>query len=208
MAITGWLALLTIFAFGGLTPGPAVMLVTTSSIRYGFAPAMLPSLGICVGNIIWVALAASGVAILAQVFPLGFLAIKLVGVGYILLIAWRMAFAGPIDLARRAPPPRAQLFARGVGLQLANPNALVFFGGLMPAYFDPARSLIVQSLIIMATVSVTEMFGLVIYAAGADWLAKRFASPAFAGWFFRFAALAMVASAVFAVYSTWASTGR
>ena len=208
MAITVWLALLTIFAFGGLTPGPAVMLVTTSSMRYGFAAAMLPALGICLANIIWVALAASGVAILAEVFPLGFLVIKIAGVAYIFWIAWRMAFAGPIDLARRAPPPRTHLFARGVGLQLANPNALVFFGGLMPAYFDPDRSLIVQSLIIMATVSVTELFGLMIYAAGADWLAKRFASEGFARLFFRFAALAMAGSAVFAVYSTWASTGR
>jgi threonine/homoserine/homoserine lactone efflux protein len=208
MAITVWLALLTIFAFGGLTPGPAVMLVTTSSMRYGFAPAMLPALGICVANIIWVALAASGVAILAHVFPLGFLAIKIVGVGYIFWLAWRMAFAGPVDLTRRAPPPRHELFIRGVGLQLANPNALVFFGGLMPAYFDPDRSLVIQSLVIMATVSITEMFGLVIYAAGADWLAKRFASAAFSRWFFRLAALAMAGSAVFAVWSTWASTGR
>ena len=208
MAITVWLALLTIFASGGLTPGPAVMLVTTSSMRYGFAPAMLPSLGICIANIIWVGLAASGVSILAQVFPLSFLAIKLIGVSYILWLAWRMAFAGPIDLARRAPPPRTQLFTRGVGLQLANPNALVFFGGLLPAYFDPARSLVLQSLIIMATVSITEMFGLIIYAAGAEWLATRFASAEFARGFFRFAALAMVGSALFAVYSTWASTGR
>jgi threonine/homoserine/homoserine lactone efflux protein len=208
MEITVWLALLTIFAFGGLTPGPAVMLVTTSSMRYGFWPAMLPSLGICAANIIWVALAASGVSLLAHAFPLGFLAIKIVGVCYIFWLAWRMAFAGPIDLTRRAPPPRTQLFARGLGLQLANPNALVFFGGLMPAYFDPDRSLVTQSLIIMATVSLTEMFGLVFYAAAADWLAKRFASATFARWFFRFAALAMVGSAVFAVYSTWASTGR
>jgi threonine/homoserine/homoserine lactone efflux protein len=208
MAITVWLALLTIFAFGGLTPGPAVMLVTTSSMRYGFAPAMLPALGICVANIIWVGLAASGVAVLAHAFPLGFLAIKIVGVGYIFWLAWQMAFAGPVDLTRRAPPPRRDLFIRGIGLQLANPNALVFFGGLMPAYFDPDRSLVVQSLIIMATVSITEMFGLVVYAAGANWLAKHFASPAFARWFSRFAALAMAGSAVFAVYSTWASTGR
>ena len=87
-------------------------------------------------------------------------------------------------------------------------DALVFFGGLMPAYFDPDKSLVIQSLIVMATVSLTEMFGLVIYAAAADGLAKRFASAAFARWFFRLAALAMAGSAVFAVYSTWASTGR
>jgi homoserine/homoserine lactone efflux protein len=95
-----WLALLTLFLAGGLTPGPAVMLVTTSSMRYGFWPAMMPAIGICAANLLWVALAASGASALARAFPAGFLALKLAGVGYIFWIAWRMAFAGPVDLAR------------------------------------------------------------------------------------------------------------
>lgn len=206
MDIAVWFALLTLFVFGGLTPGPAVMLVTTSSMRYGLAPAMLPAAGICAANLIWVVLAVSGVAILARAFPLGFLAIKLAGVGYILWLAWRTAFSGPVDLSQRAPPPRGHLLARGFGLQLANPSALVYFGGLMPAYFDPDNALVAQALIVMATVTVTEIFGLIVYAAAANWLALRFASPAFARWFFRLAALAMAGSAVFAVASTLAST--
>ena len=52
------------------------------------------------------------------------------------------------------------LFAHGVGLQLANPNALVYFGGLLPTYFNPDHDMIPQVLISMATVTVCEMFGL------------------------------------------------
>jgi homoserine/homoserine lactone efflux protein len=115
-----------------------------------------------------------------------------------------MAFAGPIDLTRLVPPPRVHLFGRGVGLQLANPNALVYFGGLLPAYIDLERSLIAQAITIMVTVTVTELCGLVAYAAAANWLARRFASSAFARAFFRLAALAVAASAAFAVYATWA----
>lgn len=203
-----WLALFAIFISGGLTPGPAVMLVTTSSMRYGFWPAMAPALGICAGNLIWIVLAVSGVAALAHLFPAAFLALKLVGIGFIIWIAWRTAFGRSIDMARSEPPPRTHMFGRGVGLQLANPNALVFFGGLLPAYIDPDRSPVTQALIIMATITVTELLGLVIYAGAAEGLAKRFASPLFATWFFRLAALAMAGSALFAVWSTWASTGR
>jgi len=47
-----------------------------------------------------------------------------------------------------------------------------------------------------------------VYASGADALARRFQSQAFATGFFRIAALAMVVSAGFAVYLTWATTGR
>jgi homoserine/homoserine lactone efflux protein len=55
---------------------------------------------------------------------------------------------------------------------------------------------------------VCEMFGLMVYASGADALAKRFRSQAFATGFFRVAAAAMLLSAGFAVYLTWATTGR
>jgi homoserine/homoserine lactone efflux protein len=202
MELGVWLALVTLFLSGGLTPGPAVMLVTTSSMRYGFWSSMMPAIGICVANLIWVALAASGASALARAFPAGFVALKVAGIGYILWIAWRMAFSGPVDLTRSEPPPRAHVFGRGVSLQLANPNALVYFGGLLPAYLDAERSLVVQCAVIMLTITTTELFGLVIYAAAAHWLAQRFASKAFAVSFYRCAALAMTASAVFAVYAT------
>lgn len=203
-----WMNFTLLFLAGGLTPGPAVMLVTTASIRYGFWPSIVPAIGICVANLVWIALAASGVAILAKAFPEAFLAFKLAGIAFIIWLAWRTAFGAPVDLLRREPPPRRKLFVNGVGLQLANPNALVYFGGLLPTYFNPDHDMIPQVLISMATVTVCEMFGLMVYAAGSDALARRFQSATFAHWFFRLAALAMVISAVFAVYLTWAATGR
>jgi threonine/homoserine/homoserine lactone efflux protein len=208
MDIWLWLNFTMLFLAGGLTPGPAVMLVTTSSVRYGFWPSVTPALGICAANLVWIALAASGVALVAEAFPQAFLALKLAGIAFILWLAWKTAFGPPTDLLRREPPPKRKLFLTGVGLQLANPNALVYFGGLLPTYFDPHRDLIPQVAISMATVTVCEMFGLMVYAAGADALSRWFRSPEFAKWFFRIAALTMVASAGFAVYLTWAATGR
>src|SRR5262249_44394039 len=153
----------------------AVMLVTSSAMRYGFRPAMLAAFGVCAGNLIWIALAVSGASALAHTLPSAFLALKMAGIAYILFLAWRTARAGAFDLARREPPPRARLLGSGLGVQLANPNALVFFGGLLPTYLDPGNSLLVQCAVIMATVTTTELFGLSTYAAGAHWLARRFA---------------------------------
>lgn len=208
MDIWVWANFTLLFLAGGLTPGPAVMLVTTASIRYGFWPSTVPALGICAANLVWIALAASGVAVAAKAFPEAFMVLKLAGIAFILWLAWKTAFGAPVDLLRREPPPRGKLFAHGVGLQFANPNALVYFGGLLPTYFNPDRDLIPQVLISMATVTVCEMFGLMVYAAGADALARRFRSQAFATSFFRIASLAMVLSAGFAVYLTWTATGR
>jgi threonine/homoserine/homoserine lactone efflux protein len=51
------------------------------------------------------------------------------------------------------------------------------------------------------------MFGLMVYAYGADALARRFQSPVFARWFFRIAAATMAGSALFAVFATWSVNG-
>ena len=208
MELWVWANFTLLFLAGGLTPGPAVMLVTTASIRYGFWASTAPAVGICAANLVWIALAASGVALVARTFPEAFLAFKIAGIAFIVWLAWKTAFGAPVDLLRREPPPRARLFVHGVGLQLANPNALVYFGGLLPTYFNPDHDMIAQVLISMATVTVCEMFGLMVYASGADALARRFQSEGFATGFFRIAALAMVVSAGFAVYLTWATTGR
>ena len=206
MELRVWIALVTLCVAGGLMPGPAVMVVTTSAMRYGFGPAMLPALGICAGNLLWIALAVSGASALAHALPSAFLALKLAGICYILVLAWRTARAGALDIARREPPPRGRLFGAGLGVQLANPNALVFFGGLLPTYLDPGNSLLVQCAVVMATVTATELFGLSTYAAGAHWLARHFASPTFAAWFCRGAAATMATSALFAAWSTWGTT--
>ena len=203
-----WANFTLLFLAGGLTPGPAVMLVTTASIRYGVWASTAPAVGVCAANLVWIALAASGVALVARTFPEAFLAFKIAGIAFIVWLAWKTAFGAPVDLLRREPPPKRKLFVHGVGLQLANPNALVYFGGLLPTYFNPDHDMIPQVLISMATVTVCEMFGLMVYASGADALARRFQSQAFATGFFRIAALAMVVSAGFAVYLTWATTGR
>lgn len=204
MEFSVWLALIGLFLAGGLTPGPAVMLVVSSSLRYGFRPAMLPAIGVSTANFVWIGLAASGAAAIATQFPSAFLFLKLAGLAFIIWLAVGLVRSQPRDLrlSREAMPKRAALFGKGMGLQLANPNALVFFGALLPGYFDASRPMWPQILIALVTITFSEMFGLAIYAALADRMAKNFASPTFAKWFNRGAAALMVGSAAFAVWAT------
>ena len=208
MEVGVWFSFFMLFLAGGLTPGPAVMLVTTSSIRYGFWAAMIPSIGICAANLIWITLAVSGATALAHAFPLGFVALKVIGIGFILFLAWKTAFGAPVDLTKREPPPKGKLFATGVGLQLLNPNALVYFVVAMPGFIDASGDLFLQAIVLMITVTLCEMFGLAVYAAGAEALARRFQSAVFARWFFRIAATVMAASALFAIWATWTPLGE
>ncbi|WP_430402908.1 LysE family translocator [Hyphomonas sp.] len=206
MDISVWIALLALFFAGGLTPGPAVMMVMSTSLRYGATTALVPAIGVSAANLVWISLAATGIATFAASAPSLLLGLKIAGLLFIAWLAWKMATdssSQPRASAAQAPP-KASLFGRGVGLQLLNPNALVFFGLLLPGYFDPARPLALQAGIIMVTVTATEMLGLTIYAWAADAMNQRFQNPAFTVWFNRMAATAMLASAIFAAFLTTA----
>ncbi|HAQ76902.1 MAG TPA: LysE family translocator, partial [Hyphomonas sp.] len=50
MDLSVWLALMALFFAGGLTPGPAVMMVMSASLRYGAPTALVPAAGVSAAN--------------------------------------------------------------------------------------------------------------------------------------------------------------
>ena len=204
MSLELWLALVALFGIGGLTPGPAVMLVMASSFRYGFKPAMLAALGIASANVIWLLLAASGAAALATTFPKAFLTLKIAGVIVILYLALTAMF-GPLpnpDTQAANAPPRAKLYSRGLALQLSSPMPLVYFGLLLPNYFDPTYSMSQQIFIMFVTVTTTELLGLGAYAYGAQKIRRWLKNQRQARAFNIFIGIVMIASGLWAILST------
>lgn len=227
MSFDVWLALVALFGIGGLTPGPAVMLVLASSFQHGFKPAMLASLGIASANVVWLLLAASGAAALAMEFPQAFMGLKIVGLLVILYLALRTIFgplpnidkasqktytSGELEKAfgdgretmapKRSQRLAAKLYATGLGLQLSSPMPLVYFGLLLPAYFDATRPIPPQFFIMLLTVTVTELVGLAVYAYGAERIRDWMHSPRAARLFNITIGTVMIGSGFWAVLST------
>jgi len=204
MSLEVWFALVALFGMGGLTPGPAVMLVLASSFRYGFKPAMLPALGVASANVLWLCLAASGAAALVAAFPMGFLVLKVIGFLVICYLGLSTIF-GPLpsaDVSAEDAPRRSRLYAKGVALQLSSPMPLVFFGLLLPAYFDASLPLATQFVIMLVTVTITELVGLAAYAYGAQSIKRWLKSDKAARWFNIIIGLVMIVSGLWAVLST------
>lgn len=198
-----WLSLVVLFLVGGLTPGPAVMLVMASSFRYGFRPAMLPALGIASANVLWLILAASGTAALLTTFPSVTLVLKVLGLLVILYLGLSTIFGPPPDMSigSEDAPKRAGLYARGVGLQISSPLPLVYFGMLLPLYFDASRPVLPQFGIMLATVTWLELQGLAIYAAFARWIRAKLQSPTAARVFNWIIGIVMIASGMWAIFA-------
>lgn len=199
-----WLALVALFGAGGLTPGPAVMLVLASAFRYGFRPSLLPALGIASANVFWLVLGVSGAAVLAETYPSGFLALKLIGLAVILYLGLKTIF-GPLpslDVNAAQAPKRARLYAKGFGLQISSPLPLVYFGTMLPTFVDPAASLAPQFTVMLLTVTATEMAGLAVYAYGAQSIRLWLKSARAARGFNICIGIVMIASGLWAVLAT------
>ena len=111
---------LYVFVFAGLvTPGPNVILVTTSGARFGLRRTWPHIAGIVVGVGVTSGVTALGVGAALLAAPGLETALKLVAVGWILWMAWKLLTARPGAAAERARPFR---FGEAVLFQWVNPK--------------------------------------------------------------------------------------
>ena len=86
---------------------------------------------------IWLTLAATGLAVIAKTFAGVFVAIKFAGAAYLLYLAWRMATAPAVIGAAPTPATRGvRAFLGSLSLTLGNPKVMVFFLSIMPLVVD------------------------------------------------------------------------
>lgn len=149
-----------------LTPGADMMFCLAQGLRSGPRAAIAASLGVSLGGMVHVLLAGLGVAALVATQPLVFDAIRWIGVGYLLWLAYgalRAPVAGtPPSVATAAQPASAHIirraFVSGAMVNLANPKVILFVLAFVPQFLRPeAGSILGQFLI----------FGLVIGLGGA-----------------------------------------
>jgi threonine/homoserine/homoserine lactone efflux protein len=149
-------------------------------------------------------MAASGAAILATKFPNAFLVLKGMGLLVIFYLALSTIFGSLPDTVSKVmdPPRKKNLYSKGLALQLSSPMPLVYFGLLLPNYFDMSYSLKTQVLVMFLTVTITELLGLGLYAYCAhkirQWLKQTWAARSFN----ILIGLTMIASGVWALMAT------
>ncbi len=135
MSLYGLLSFCIAYVLAVASPGPGVAAVLARSLGHGMrgAPAFIA--GFLVGDLVWFALAAAGLAALAQVAQTAFLVGRHAGVLYLLYLAYRLwtAPAQPLIATDIAPALRnSRLFLGTLALTLGNPKTMLFFVALLP----------------------------------------------------------------------------
>ncbi|ANH02786.1 LysE family translocator [Shinella sp. HZN7] len=138
------MSLMTLIVFAGAlmmaagSPGPSIAALVARVLSRG-AKDVLPFLAaMWIGEGIWLTCAVLGLAAIAETFHAAFVAIKWLGVAYLLYLAWKMWFA-PVETGDSALPEArsgAKLFFAGLTVTLGNPKIMMFYVALLPAIID------------------------------------------------------------------------
>ena len=135
MSIYGLLTFCAVYGLAVATPGPGIAAVIARSLAHGFKGAPAFVAGFIVGDLVWFAIAATGLAALAKTAETVFVIIKWAGVIYLLYLAWKL-WTAPAERVAVADQDDRQhgwrAFVASLMLTLANPKAILFFLALLP----------------------------------------------------------------------------
>lgn len=162
-----------------LAPGPDNIFVLTQSALQGRLAGLIVTLGLCTGLIVHTTAVALGVAALFQASTAAFTALKLVGAGYLLYLAW-LAFrasAQDVRAAGRKPLLPMKLYRRGIIMNITNPKVSVFFLAFLPQFTDPGRGGLATQMMLLGGTFIAAtllVFGGIASVAGAlgHWLSR------------------------------------
>lgn len=157
-----------------LTPGPAVLLVTSQAVRYGARRSCFGSLGVVAGNAFYFAVAAAGLGAVILASTWLYDALRIFGAIYLMVLGFKMVrqafLPGAGEPTSEVRQTRSRhLFLQAFLMQLANPKAILFFVALLPQFVDPRGNMFVQCFILAVVSGIIELPVLFTYG----WLAGR-----------------------------------
>jgi threonine/homoserine/homoserine lactone efflux protein len=145
-----------------VTPGPNNVMLTTTGLNFGVRRGIPHLLGICIGFPVMLALIGLGFGSLFQLFPLLHEIIKVVGVLYLVYLAWKIASTrGGAD---GKTPSKPIGFWQSAAFQWINPKAWVMGSSALAAYTTLDDSFLLQ----VAIISIS--FGLITLPCAGIWL--------------------------------------
>jgi threonine/homoserine/homoserine lactone efflux protein len=180
MDLAGLLLFSSALFIAAASPGPGIAAIVARVLGRGPKEAVAFSIGVALGDVVWLTFAILGLAALAQAFHGVFLVVKYLGAAYLLYIAYKIwtapAVPQDIEAEARAEHP-LKLLLGGIALTLGNPKVMVFYLALLPTFLDLTRI----TLLGFAELAVATLTVLGVVFAGYIALASRarrlFTSP-------------------------------
>ena len=140
MFLSNLMLFATIVVFLALTPGPDVIYITTRGIAQGRTAALLSTVGICIGYLVYTMLAALGLSALLQSSVIAFDIVRYAGAIYLLYLGIRTLMSkhgGPLTLDAVNPASPGRILQQGILTSMLNPKGILVFAALLPQFVNP-----------------------------------------------------------------------
>jgi len=171
MNFENWLLFAFIALIAAITPGPAILLLTTNAISYGLRKALACILGNITGLLVMSALSVLGLSTVILMSSAVFISVKLIGAAYLIYLGfrlWRFGFGTTnveglkVDNQRKSQS-FIKLYTQGLFVALSNPKAIAFTTALFPQFINPDAPLAPQFLILVVTIMFLSFICLLSY---------------------------------------------
>ena len=130
-----WIPLALFVFVNSITPGPNNVMLTAAGANFGYRRCLPHMLGISIGAAIMVLLVGAGLGAVFERVPAAYAALRFIGAGYLVYLAWRLArSSGPADTAQRGRP---FTFWEAAAFQWVNPKAWIMVVGMLATYMPP-----------------------------------------------------------------------
>ncbi|HCE08320.1 MAG TPA: amino acid transporter [Oxalobacteraceae bacterium] len=178
---TWWLFVMMTFVVSA-TPGPNMLIVMSSSARFGFGSAVATMAGCMAALLTMMSISAAGLGALLHAFPALFNTLRWLGAAYLAYLGIKSyrapvhdaaaeATDATIGAASVAKPRHRALFRQGVLVAASNPKAILFAVAFLPQFIQPSLPRLPQFAILLATFALIEVSWYVVYAGSGRRLA-------------------------------------
>jgi len=139
MFFSNLLLFASIIVFLALTPGPDVIYIMSRGIVQGRTAALLSTVGICIGYLVYTTLAALGLSTLLQSSALAFDIVRYAGAIYLVYLGIRtlMSKHKGLTLGAVNPAPHGRILQQGILTSILNPKGILVFAALLPQFVNP-----------------------------------------------------------------------
>jgi len=138
-----------------VTPGPNNVMLTTTGLNFGVRRGLPHLLGICIGFPIMLALIGLGFGTLFQLYPIIHDVIKVVGIVYLIYLAWKIASTR--SSANQVEQAKPINFWQAAAFQWVNVKAWIMGSSALAAYTTLEDNFFIQVAIICISFAIITL---------------------------------------------------
>ena len=156
MSIDSLFALFCAMLILAIVPGPAVFAIIARSFSSGKLQAFYMTVGIVLGDYIFIVLALFGLSALAQIMGTAFFIIKYLSAAYLIWLGIKLlrTKTDSIDIEASKNSSLTSNFLTGLFITLGNPKAILFYVGFFPAFVNVSEVTVSDTSLIMLAATV------------------------------------------------------